>query len=128
MRHYTYIDGNAGAPVMHYAPRLRRLVPTVHYGQRLGTQTYGRPFPVHEGVLIFECDAPDITVADSLLLAATGLDAFKTYGLQCYISDAKVLQLSKPTAMPFRARHIGLGLDFARNARIMRPDGFLGPS
>lgn len=45
----------------------------------------GRPFPVHTGIKIFECEASDILEADALLLKATGRIAGKEPSVCCEI-------------------------------------------
>lgn len=73
MPHYTYTDRMAG-PVI-----------TTAHASLLSRQP-GRPFPVHAGEVVFECDADNILAADEKLLAATGLVASKQVSVCCAIS------------------------------------------
>lgn len=74
MAHYTYTDRMAG-PMLYTTT-----------GLRLGFASFGRPFPVHAGEVIFECEASDILAADEKLLADTGLVASKQASVCCAIS------------------------------------------
>jgi len=72
MPRYTYTDRMAG-PVIDTA-----------HGSLLSKQP-GRPFPVHAGKVIFECDAATILEADAKLLEVTGRVAAKEASVCCAI-------------------------------------------
>ena len=73
MRKYTYIDREAGS-----------VIGVVHC---MASRAYGRPFDVHDGVKVFECEASSIIEADDMLKVATGRIASKEGGLCCSFEE-----------------------------------------
>ncbi len=98
MNRYTYTDGNAGEQTTDWSPRQECLVPRVAFGLAIGRQTFGMPFPVKTGKLLFTCEAEDILAADAAFKAATGLDVVKQMGVQCRVAHwgCSIAQKGKP--------------------------------
>ena len=84
MNHYTYIDRSRGPVVGEIQQTWKTQSMTdwlmKMYGKYIepcSLPYYGPYLQVHEGEVIFECNAGDILEADKLLIVATGVIASK---------------------------------------------------
>lgn len=85
MNRYVYTDHMKGGPVMDWSSRRKVEYPRVVTGQAIGRESFGKPFPVFNGEVIFECEAEDILAADAALLAATGIVAARVAHVSCNV-------------------------------------------
>lgn len=86
MTRYVYTDHTKGGPVMDWSPRRKVMQPRVVTGLAIGRESFGKPFPVFNGEVIFECEAEDILAADAALLAATGVVASRVAHVSCRVT------------------------------------------